>query len=94
MKKTLFLLTTILFSITAIAQTTIVTPAQQKLNISVNSTQQTIFNYLIIDMYGRIVRKEIFTNPSVDVSQLSNGVYNFQLNSKNQQLVKRFVIVK
>ncbi|CAN5645124.1 hypothetical protein BH11BAC1_BH11BAC1_09770 [soil metagenome] len=70
-------------------------PTQQNIFVSVNSKQQqTVFNYRIIDMYGRIVRKEIFNYSAIDVSELSNGVYQFQLYSKSQQKGKRFLIVK
>lgn len=69
-------------------------PAQQTIFVSVNLNQQTILNYQIIDMYGRVVKKEIFNNAPINVSELPNGVYQFQLYSKTQQTGKRFLIVK
>ena len=70
-------------------------PAQTTVNVFLNSNQhQTILNYRIIDMYGRVVKDEPYTNTEINISDFSNGVYQFQLQSKNQEVGKRFLIEK
>jgi len=51
-------------------------------------------NYKIIDMYGRTVKSDVFNNAEIDISQLPNGVYQFQLQTPIQQIGKRFLVVK
>jgi len=70
-------------------------PAQQTINVFLNANSpQSILYYQIIDIYGRVVKKEIFTNSEIDISDFSNGVYQFQLLSQTQQIGKRFIVVK
>jgi len=70
-------------------------PAQQTINVFLNANSpQSILYYQIIDIYGRVVKKEIFTNSEIDISDFSNGVYQFQLLSQIQQIGKRFIVVK
>jgi len=70
-------------------------PAQETINISINTNQQqTKFHYRIIDMYGHVAKEGLFTTNEIDISSLSNGVYQFQVQSKTEQVGRRFLVIK
>ncbi len=69
-------------------------PVQKTITISFQSNQQQIFNYQIIDSYGRVVKQEKFSSQTIDISELNNGAYQLNLFSNLQQTGKRFMIIK
>ena len=70
-------------------------PAQQTIVVFLNSiNRQPVLYYKIVDMFGRVVKYEAFTDTEINISDLSNGVYQFQLESKTYHIGKKFIIVK
>jgi len=70
-------------------------PAQQTLSILFTSIHpQTTLNYKIFDAYGRIVKNELFTSTEINISDISCGVYLLLLQSKTQQIGKKFSVVR
>ncbi len=71
-------------------------PTSGILSVTVNNDYYSdlIKSYRVIDLFGRIVQKGNFNGASINVSELTNGVYKLQLNSKENVFEKRFTILK
>lgn len=59
-----------------------------------NSTAFDVDNYIIYDMFGRIIMKNSFNTPEkkVDVSNLKNGVYLLEILSSGKRVTKKIMI--
>jgi len=70
-------------------------PAEQSIFVSISSDQQTSAQYFqITDMFGRVVKNQLFSTAEIDVSDLPNGAYHLNFQSKGIRSVKRFIIVR
>ena len=70
-------------------------PAQQSIFVSINQEIISSGQYFqITDMFGRVVKNELFLDNEIDVSDLPNGVYHFHLQTDANSNTKRFIIVR
>jgi hypothetical protein len=69
-----------------------ISPNPASLYISITGDQINSFNYLILDMNGRIISSEIaVTNKTIDISRLSNGLYFLEITEGSQRIIKKFI---
>jgi glucose/arabinose dehydrogenase len=72
-------------------------PAQNELNLSLNLNASGSLNIQIFDVSGRVVKEwneasaNGMHNTLLDVSDLTNGIYNLKVTINNQAQVKKFV---
>lgn len=65
-------------------------PAQSQLTLQTNTTEQVSVE--LIDLQGRVVKRDdVWSKKSMDVSTLSNGVYQVKFTSPQGVVVKRFL---
>lgn len=65
-------------------------PAQNQLTLQTNTTEQVSVE--LIDLQGRVVKRDdVWSKKSMDVSTLSNGVYQVKFTSPQGVVVKRFL---
>jgi hypothetical protein len=74
-------------------------PAENEVNININSEIQGMVNVQIIDLNGRVVKVQNQVNLTAgnnnlrfDVSDLSAGIYTLRLTAKNGVAVHKLVI--
>lgn len=66
-------------------------PATDRVIIS-NSTTILLENITIYDIQGRIIKKNLSTSESIDISALQNGIYFITIKSLEGAITKRLVI--
>ncbi|MBI9055179.1 MAG: T9SS type A sorting domain-containing protein [Bacteroidales bacterium] len=69
-------------------------PAQDKLNIDLNNNFE-MYTYSIFDSYGRIVSNKSTYESSIDISNITPGIYFIRItNSDNATTTKKFIIIR
>ncbi len=57
-----------------------------------DTNNQNITDFKIIDLNGRVVLNDIPVNYQIDLSHLSSGIYLFQLKTENGSVSKKFIV--
>ena len=66
-------------------------PASNYLNVKLASSENSIFNFKIIDVKGAIILTDKLRNSEIDISSLLSGSYFIELSTANKLYKSRFV---
>jgi len=70
-------------------------PATNSINIEFNNSSYTQYQYTIFDIYGKSYIDKILSEPTIDISGLSSGIYFIRLSNVNGQFAsKKFIVIR
>lgn len=74
-------------------------PAKHNVQLNLNAQEATDFHVVITNISGQVMKSEVFNdvnaiNQSLDVSELSAGLYTVQVRANNDVITKKLVIAQ